>query len=203
MEHDCSFADIKRAYFKRSKECHPDLYRNSPVKTEEFKQLVEAFDILSDFSKRQRYDLKFKSEEERLSAGITPCDEIIMDSQSDDVLEELIVGNERPGNTTLARLFMDLEKTEVLMTFREGKNLFFCKRYRQAKSFLINAVTMSPHNIVYRVYLARALAVLRECKLAKYHYRKALATGHSREPSQQLKRVSYELDMVNRKHHPF
>ena len=40
-----NFAGLKRAYYARARECHPDLFGNSPVKTREFQILVHAFDI--------------------------------------------------------------------------------------------------------------------------------------------------------------
>ena len=63
------FAAIKRAYYRRAKECHPDRFQNSPVKTREFQILVEAFDTLSDGLKRRRYDISRLDEEEQTAAG--------------------------------------------------------------------------------------------------------------------------------------
>ena len=34
------FAAIKRAYYRRAKECHPDRFQNSPVKTRKFQIFV-------------------------------------------------------------------------------------------------------------------------------------------------------------------
>ena len=34
-----NFAGLKRAYYARARECHPDLFGNSPVKTREFQIL--------------------------------------------------------------------------------------------------------------------------------------------------------------------
>ena len=48
VETDCDFASIKKAYYRRVKECHPDLFGGSKSKEEEFKFLVLAFDVLSD-----------------------------------------------------------------------------------------------------------------------------------------------------------
>ncbi len=48
--------DIKRAYRKLAKECHPDLHPNDKTAEERFKELNEANEILSDPQKRARYD---------------------------------------------------------------------------------------------------------------------------------------------------
>ena len=50
------FAELKRAYYRQAKRCHPDLFRNAPEKTREFQMLALAFDTLSDAEKRRRYD---------------------------------------------------------------------------------------------------------------------------------------------------
>ena len=51
-----SDAEIKSAYRKKAKECHPDLHPNDKNAEERFKELNEANEILSDADKRSRYD---------------------------------------------------------------------------------------------------------------------------------------------------
>lgn len=46
------FAELKRAYYRQAKRCHPDLFGNSPEKTREFQLLALAFDVLTDAGKR-------------------------------------------------------------------------------------------------------------------------------------------------------
>ena len=48
--------EIKRAYRKKAKECHPDLHPNDKTAVERFKELNEANEVLSDPQKRARYD---------------------------------------------------------------------------------------------------------------------------------------------------
>ena len=48
--------DIKRAYRKKAKECHPDLHPDDQQAAERFKELNEANEVLSDPDKRARYD---------------------------------------------------------------------------------------------------------------------------------------------------
>lgn len=48
--------DIKRAYRKKAKECHPDLHPNDKESEARFKELNEANEVLSDPDKRARYD---------------------------------------------------------------------------------------------------------------------------------------------------
>ena len=49
-------AEIKSAYRKKAKECHPDLHPDDKGAVERFKELNEANEVLSDPDKRARYD---------------------------------------------------------------------------------------------------------------------------------------------------
>ena len=51
-----STEDIKKAYRKLAKECHPDLHPNDKNAEARFKELNEANEVLSDPDKRARYD---------------------------------------------------------------------------------------------------------------------------------------------------
>ncbi len=51
-----SDADIKKAYRKQAKECHPDLHPDDQAAEARFKEINEAYEVLSDSSKRSRYD---------------------------------------------------------------------------------------------------------------------------------------------------
>ena len=48
--------EIKRAYRKKAKECHPDLHPNDEEAVKRFAELNEANEVLSDPQKRARYD---------------------------------------------------------------------------------------------------------------------------------------------------
>jgi molecular chaperone DnaJ len=55
LSKNASEADIKTAYKKLAKQWHPDVNK-SPEATEKFKEISEAYSILSDTQKRQTYD---------------------------------------------------------------------------------------------------------------------------------------------------
>jgi molecular chaperone DnaJ len=53
---DASQADIKKAYRKLARQHHPDANKNDPKSEERFKEISEAYDVLSDATKRKDYD---------------------------------------------------------------------------------------------------------------------------------------------------
>ena len=189
-----NFAGLKRAYYARARECHPDLFGNSPAKTREFQMLVHAFDILSDPEKRKRYDASLMEEPLPLrKAGP------LMDSEADDILEELIVGNRTPPESSLATLLADLRKTEIFMTYREGRDHFRHNRFENAETCFAQVVAAAPQNIVFRINLARTLAARKKFGAAARHYRAAIGIGKRRVPCQRLLRVRRELEEIERR----
>ncbi|MBE5793789.1 MAG: molecular chaperone DnaJ [Clostridiales bacterium] len=56
VDKNATEADIKKAFRKKAKECHPDLHPNDKDAEERFKELNEANEVLSDADKRARYD---------------------------------------------------------------------------------------------------------------------------------------------------
>src|SRR5690349_20430850 len=56
VERDAKEDDIRKAYRKLARKYHPDLNPGDKAAEEKFKQVQEAYDILSDSKKRQVYD---------------------------------------------------------------------------------------------------------------------------------------------------
>ncbi len=51
-----SVADIKKAYHKIARACHPDVAKNDNKAADRFKEASNAYEILSDRKKKQQYD---------------------------------------------------------------------------------------------------------------------------------------------------
>ena len=200
IEINCDFTTLKKAYYAKAKQCHPDLFSNSPEKTETFKRLVEAFNVLSDPEKRARYDQTLRLSPRSGKSAIRQ--ESIMDTDYDDTLEELIVGNSPPEDATLMTLFRDLERTLVFITWREARNYYSERRFRIAAKLFLKLVVLAPDNILYRVYLARSFFALKEYSKARYHYKAALNIGDRRSPPQNLMTVREELDRLRKQENP-
>jgi DnaJ-class molecular chaperone len=49
--------ELRMAYRRLAVECHPDRYPGSPEAEEAFKELTQAYAVLSDDRKRREYDL--------------------------------------------------------------------------------------------------------------------------------------------------
>lgn len=56
VKKDASDADIKAAFRKKAKECHPDLHPNDKAAEAQFKEINEAAEVLADPDKRAKYD---------------------------------------------------------------------------------------------------------------------------------------------------
>lgn len=53
---NASVKEIKLAFRRLARKYHPDLNPNDPISAEKFKQISQAYDVLSDKSKRRQYD---------------------------------------------------------------------------------------------------------------------------------------------------
>ena len=202
------FQAIKKAYYRRAKECHPDRFGGDRGKEEEFKRLVAAFNILSDPLERRRYDARVRGGGAEPAAGAPDYDQpedrdSILDTHADDALEELIVGNNIPLNSRLATLMMDLEKTERFCLFREAKTALFNRDYCKAVHLFTRYLQESPNNILARYFLAKAFQKLGKWRKAERELRRAIRIGDKRVPPLRLSRMRKELERLRERHGGF
>jgi DnaJ-class molecular chaperone len=65
---------IRSAFRNRAKEMHPDVNRDDPLAENRFKDLNEAFEVLSDTEKRKMYDRFGEDWKRYKDAGVSPDD---------------------------------------------------------------------------------------------------------------------------------
>src|SRR5437870_4602413 len=53
---DASDEDIKKAFRKLARQYHPDVAKDKKTAEEKFKEINEAYEVLSDPEKRKKYD---------------------------------------------------------------------------------------------------------------------------------------------------
>nr|HRC76199.1 DnaJ domain-containing protein [Kouleothrix sp.] len=68
VERSASDAEIKKAYRKLARQYHPDINPGNTAAEAKFKEINEAYEVLSDKEKREKYD-RFGRDWQRYGAG--------------------------------------------------------------------------------------------------------------------------------------
>ena len=63
VDRDADEEEIKRAYRRVAKECHPDVTQGDENATERFRRATEAYEVLSDRERRAAYDRDMRQQE--------------------------------------------------------------------------------------------------------------------------------------------
>jgi molecular chaperone DnaJ len=122
LERSASADDIKRAYRKMAMKYHPDRNPGDAEAEKKFKEAAEAYEVLSDNEKRQRYD-RFGHEGLRGTSGhdFSHMDVGDIFSMFEDIFGGLGGGRRGGGGGARARRGYDLE-TQVEITLEDVAN---------------------------------------------------------------------------------
>lgn len=90
VDEDSSREEIKKSYRRKAKQFHPDTNRDNPDAEKKFKEISEAYEILSNDTKRQQY-------ENRRHGGFTNPFNMHHSSSNDNIFESIFnnMGNRR------------------------------------------------------------------------------------------------------------
>ncbi len=69
---DASYEDIKKSYRKLSLKYHPDKNENDDFFADRFREIQEAYEILSDEVKRKSYDQNLESHQKTFRYHVPP-----------------------------------------------------------------------------------------------------------------------------------
>ena len=119
VQRDASPEDLKRAYRKLAMEYHPDRNQGDKAAEERFKEVGEAYSVLSDPQKRQRYDAYGHAGQQMPDFGPFSFDSAF------DLFDMFFGGGRRPARAAGPQRGADL-RMAVDITFEES--VFGAKR---------------------------------------------------------------------------
>ena len=116
--------EIKQAYRRKAKECHPDLHPNDNTAEERFKELNEANEVLSDPQKRARYDqFGFDGPNMGAGGGGNPFGGMDFGGMGFDSIFDQIFGGGMGGGRTRQGPVQGADlRYELRITFEEAAN---------------------------------------------------------------------------------
>ena len=71
LERHATPTEIRQAFHRLARQYHPDLHPNNPNAETQFKQICEAYEVLSDPTRRQQYDQRYGPELTSASPNIS------------------------------------------------------------------------------------------------------------------------------------
>ena len=133
---DATTEEIKKSYHKLALKFHPDKNSNKKEAENKFKEIVEAYEVLSDENKRNRYNISMKLNEEykfELSPDILKFSRYFFSEENINKFQDL-AGN---VNKEINNMGFNLENVfnSFMNNIRNGKYNDLYQEYNNFKLF--------------------------------------------------------------------
>ncbi|WBV57904.1 DnaJ domain-containing protein [Chryseobacterium daecheongense] len=127
ISQDASEEDIKKAYRKLSLKYHPDKNENDDFFADRFREIQEAYETLSDSSRRRAYDQNLESHQKSFRYNVPPAIKTFTSNKIHAKKGEEIIINWQTSNADVVKVLpFGLEKaygerTFKITEFKDGK----------------------------------------------------------------------------------
>ena len=151
IDRHASYESIKKKYRKLAKKYHPDLNENNEEAEKKFKDINEAFEILSNKEKKKAYDKAWENMKEfgNIHGEMPNNDTSTTQTQNtvnyDDIKNEYTYEEKRYAKKQILKKLIDeeLEKSELIITAKNeliysalNKDINKKEYYNSVKEFL-------------------------------------------------------------------
>lgn len=143
ISQDASEEDIKKAYRKLSLKYHPDKNDNDDFFADRFREIQEAYEILSDSSKRRTYDQNLENHQKSFRYNVPPSIKTFTSNKIHAKKGEEIIINWQTSNADVVKVLpFGLEKSF-------GERIFKITEFKDGKfQLLLHATNSLLHKTV-------------------------------------------------------
>ncbi|MBB4805761.1 curved DNA-binding protein CbpA [Chryseobacterium defluvii] len=145
ISHDASEEDIKKAYRKLSLKYHPDKNGNDDFFADRFREIQEAYEVLTDSVRKKAYDQNLESHQKNFRYNLPPLIKTFTANKIHAKKGEEIIINWQTHNADVVKVLpFGLEKAY-------GERIFKITEFRDGKfQILLHATNSLLHKTVVR-----------------------------------------------------
>jgi len=143
ISHDASEEDIKKSYRKLSLKYHPDKNENDDFFADRFREIQEAYETLSDRSRRKTYDQNLENHQKSFRYNVPPSIKTFTANKIHAKKGEEIIVNWQTSNADVVKVLpFGLEKAY-------GERIFKITEFKDGKfQILLHATNSLLHKTV-------------------------------------------------------